>query len=171
MWDERRPWVQYGANCNSWGTGHKPGGFFIFLFFIFVFYKNIFLFSKFTGVYTPASLLPGGRHLVAPPRGGRGFSIIFNGKNLCANPWRTGRPTAGRPAPQAARQRGDRLPEAAGPRLLHQKFRKKFSVCCNTIHITYNGLTVHWYCKNVLILQGSINEVWVQNMKTKTTGP
>ena len=69
-----------------------------------------------------------------------------------------GRPAAGRQAP-AARQRGDRLPETTGPRLLHQKFRKKFSVCRNTIHITYNCLTVHCYCKSVLALQGNINEV------------
>ena len=30
---------------------HEKSSFFIFIFFNFVFYKNIFLFSKFTGIY------------------------------------------------------------------------------------------------------------------------
>ena len=55
-------------------------GFFIFLFFIFVFYKNIFLFLKFTKIYTAP--LPGGRDLVAPLRGGRGFSAKIFAENL-----------------------------------------------------------------------------------------
>jgi len=51
-----------------------------FLFFlIFVFYKNIFLFSKFTGIYPAAPL---GRDLVAPLRGGRDFSAKIFAENL-----------------------------------------------------------------------------------------
>ena len=45
----------------------------IFIFYIFIFYKNIFSFSKFTEIY-PAAPLPGGRDLVAPLQGGRDFS-------------------------------------------------------------------------------------------------
>ena len=51
-----------------------PRGFFIFIFLIFVFYKNIFSFSKFTEIY-PTAQLPGGRHLVAPVPGGRDLSV------------------------------------------------------------------------------------------------
>ena len=51
-------------------AGPKQGD---FLFFIFVFKKNIFSFSKFTEIY-PAAPQPGGRDLVAPLRGGRDFS-------------------------------------------------------------------------------------------------
>ena len=71
----------------------------IFLFFNFVFYKNIFLFSKFTGIYS-----------AAPLPGGRGFAAKSFAENLRPDPWRTGCSAAGRPAPQAARLRGDRLP-------------------------------------------------------------
>ena len=52
-----------------------------FIFFIFVFYKNIFSFSKFIVIY-PAAPLPGGRDLVAPLRGGRGFSAKIFTENL-----------------------------------------------------------------------------------------
>ena len=52
-----------------------------FLFFIFIFYKNIFSFSKFTEIY-PGRPLPGGRDLVAPLRGGRGFSAKIFAENL-----------------------------------------------------------------------------------------
>jgi len=46
------------------GLGFAPlrgrkGGFFIFLFFIFFFYKNIFLFSKFTEIYPSRAAAPG----------------------------------------------------------------------------------------------------------------
>ena len=75
------------------------GGFFIFLFFNFVFYKNIFSFSKFTGIY-PAARQPGGRHPIALLRDGKGFSAKIFVENLRAGPWRTGRPTEGRPAPR-----------------------------------------------------------------------
>ena len=140
----------------------------------------LFSFSKFTEIYPgrPVAGRPG-PGLPAAGRQGlfcKNFRWEFALRPLedrspgsgAAGP--PGRPAAGQQAP-AARQQGDRLPEAAGPRLLHQKFRKKFSVCRNTIHIAHNGLTVHWYCKSVLALQGSINKIWVQNMKTKTTGP
>ena len=66
-----------------------------FLFFYFRF-RNL-------QEYTPAARLPGGRHPVALLRGGRGFSVKIFAENLRANPWRTGRPAEGRPAPQAAR--------------------------------------------------------------------
>ena len=56
--------------------------FFIFIFFIFVFYKNIFSFSKFTGI-SPAAPLPGGRGFCA-----KNFVKIF------------ARRAAGRPAPR-----------------------------------------------------------------------
>ena len=73
-------------------------GFFIFIFYIFVFYKNIFSFSKFTCIYP--GLPAAGRPALGRPTAGRqGVSTIFNGENLRAGPWRTGRPAAGRPAP------------------------------------------------------------------------
>ena len=65
---------------------HHKGGFFIFfLFFIFIFYKNIFSFSKFTRIY-PAAQLPGDRHLVAPLPGGRGLSVKNFVKKLRSGP-------------------------------------------------------------------------------------
>ena len=66
------------------------GPIFIFIFLYFVFYKNIFSFSKFTGICPAAR--PLGR-----------------AENLCADPWRTGRPAEGRPAPRPSGS------EAAGP--------------------------------------------------------
>ena len=51
------------------------GDFFIFLFFNFVFYKNIFLFSKFTGIY------PG-----RPAVGRQGFSSKNFAENLRPGP-------------------------------------------------------------------------------------
>ena len=84
-------------------------GFFIFIFFNFVFYKNIFLFSKFTGIYPgrPAAGWPGpGR----PAAGRQGlFCKNFHGKfalkpledrspdSGTAGP---GRPAAGRSPPR-----------------------------------------------------------------------
>ena len=91
----------------------KKYGFFIFIFFLISFFINIYFRSQNLQKYTPAAPLSGGRHLVAPLPGGRGFSAKVFAKNLGSGPWRTGRPAAGRQAP-AARQRGDRLPEAAG---------------------------------------------------------
>ena len=80
-------------------AGRGCCGFFIFIFFIFIFIKIYFCFRNLQE-YTPAAPLPGGR----------GFSVKSFTENLRPGPWRTGRPAAGRPAPQAARQRGGRLP-------------------------------------------------------------
>ena len=110
----------------------------VFLFFIFIFYKNIFSFSKFTEIYPdrPVTGRPG------PSRPAAGRQGLFLQK-FSLRPLEDWSPGSGAAGPQAARQRGDRLPEATGPCSLHQKFRKKFSICRDTIHITYNGLTVH----------------------------
>ena len=97
--------------------------FFIFLFFNFVFYKNIFFFRNLQK-YTPAAPLPGGRGFfaksfaenlrpgpwrtgrprnlqkyttAAPLPGGRGFSTKSFAENLRPGPWRTCRSVAGRP--------------------------------------------------------------------------
>ena len=81
--------------------------FFYFLFLIFVFYKKIYFRFRNLQEYNPAAPLPGGRDLVAPLRGGRGFCAktfakIFARRSLgpvarqrSAGP---GRPAAGRPA-------------------------------------------------------------------------
>ena len=76
------------------------GAVFYFYIFIFIFTKIYFRFRNLQE-YTPA----------APLRGGRGFSAKISRIFLQKSPWRTGRPAAGRPAPQAAQQRG------GGPRL------------------------------------------------------
>ena len=68
--------------------------------FLFSFFIKIYFRFQNLQEYTPA----------APLRGGRGFSAKILRNSLQKNPWRTGRPTAGRPAPQAARQRSGRLP-------------------------------------------------------------
>ena len=64
-------------------------GFFVFLFFIFVFYKNIFLFSKFTEIYPV--------RLVAPLPGGRDLSVkIFVKKTFRSlKDWSPGSRAAG----------------------------------------------------------------------------
>jgi len=77
-------------------------GFFIFQF---RFLQKIYFYFRNLQEYTPAAPLPGGRHLAAPlPAapllGGRGFSAKIFAENLHPGPWRTGRPTAGRPAPR-----------------------------------------------------------------------
>jgi len=84
------------------------GDFLIFIFFNFVFYKKIYFCFRNLQEYTPATAA--GRHLAAPLSGGRGFSAKSFVENLHPDPWRIGRPAAGRPAPQAVRLRGDRLP-------------------------------------------------------------
>ena len=72
------------------------------------------------GIWEAAAPLPGGRDLVAPLRGGRGFSTKFLQKFFAEKPLEDrspdsgaagppGRPAAGQQAP-TARQRGDRLP-------------------------------------------------------------
>ena len=86
----------WAVGCSCFGldgpTGKQPRQAAIFLFFVFVFYKNIFSISKLTEIY-PGS--PGGRNLVTPLRGGRDFSVKNFVKNLY---WRTDRPSTGRPA-------------------------------------------------------------------------
>ena len=52
------------------------GRFFYFFIFNFRFFKNIFSFSKFTGIY-PAAPLPGGRDLAARRPPGSGWPGIF----------------------------------------------------------------------------------------------
>ena len=73
----------------------QPAIFLFFLFFNFVFYKNIFLFSKFTGIYPgrPAAGRPGpGRPAAGRQRGGRPPRPPGSG---ASGP---GPPAAGRPA-------------------------------------------------------------------------
>ena len=55
--------------------------FFIFIFFIFIFTKIYFCFQNLQE-YTTAAPLPGGRDLVAPLQGGRGFSAKNFAENL-----------------------------------------------------------------------------------------
>ena len=71
---------------------------FLFFYFSISFITKIYFRFRNLQIYTPAALL----------RGGRGFYAKSFIKNLHAGPWRTGRPAAGRPAPQAARQLGGR---------------------------------------------------------------
>ena len=81
-------------------------GYFIFIFFISVFYKNIFSIWKFTEIYPgrPAAGRPGpGR----PAAGRQGLICKKRGKKLRTGPWE---PAAGRPASQAAPLRGGRPP-------------------------------------------------------------
>ena len=73
----------------------------------FYFFYFLFLFSKFIEIYSAAPL-SGGRDLVAPLRGGRGFCIKTFAKIFARKSLGAGRPAAGRPA-LAARLQGDRL--------------------------------------------------------------
>ena len=76
-------------------------GFLISIFFIFVFYKNIFSIWKFTEIYP--GRWPGGRDLAARQPGGRGFSAKKIGKIIADRSLGPvarlppGRPAAGRP--------------------------------------------------------------------------
>ena len=75
----------------------RRGGFLISIFFISVFYKNIFSIWKFTEIYPgrPA----GGRSGPGRPAAGRqGLFRKKNTKNNCRQVPGTGRPAAGRPA-------------------------------------------------------------------------
>ena len=79
--------------------------FFIFFIFFSFFTKIYFRFGNLQE-YTPAAPLPGAP--VARPQGGRGiFEKKFAEKITRRSLW-AGRPAAGRPAPQAAWQRGGR---------------------------------------------------------------
>ena len=102
------------------------GGFFIFFIFYFRF-RNL-------QEYTPAAPLPGGRDLVSPLRGGRGFCAKTFAKIFARRSLRAGRPAAGRPA-RAAQLLGDRFshpyirvgwsPHLSFASLKFQKPRKK----------------------------------------------
>ena len=74
-------------------------GFLISIFFISVFYKNIFLIWKFTEIY------PG-----RPAAGRHGLILKKKKKKNCRQVPGAGRPAAGRPPPLAARQLGGRPP-------------------------------------------------------------
>ena len=123
-------------------TSPSPPARSFFYFFIFYFRFFIKIYFRFQNLqkYIPAALLPGGRDLVG----------VFLQKILQKNSWRTGRPTAGRPAPRPPGSGAacpGRLPDTADPHLLHQKFRKQFSVCHNTIRIKDNKKNVPLVCK------------------------
>ena len=79
---------------------------FLFFYFSILFFTKIYFCFRNLQEYTSGAPLLVGRHLVAPLPGGRGFSAKSFAENLRPGPWRTGRPAVGRPAPQAARQRG-----------------------------------------------------------------
>ena len=84
-----------------------PTRFFLFFYFLFLFFTKIYFRFRNLQEYTPAAPLPGGRDLVAPLWGDRGFCAktfvkIFARRSLgpvarqrSAGP---GRPAAGRPA-------------------------------------------------------------------------
>ena len=74
------------------------GGFLIFIFSIFVFYKNIFSIWKFTEIY-PGRLAAGRPGPGRPAAGRQGLFSKKNTKNNCRQVPGTGRPAAGRPAP------------------------------------------------------------------------
>ena len=92
------------------GVRRRGSAIFSFSYFLISFFTKIYFCFRNLQEYTPAAPLPGGRHLAAPLPDGRGFSAKSFAENLRPDPWRTGRPAAGRLAPQAARLRGDRLP-------------------------------------------------------------
>ena len=55
---------------------------FLFFYFLFLFFTKIFFRFRNLQEYTPATPLPGGWNLVAPLRGGRGFSAKIFAENL-----------------------------------------------------------------------------------------
>ena len=84
----------------------------VFYFYIFQFcflQKYIFVFEIYRNIPRPPRCRTAGTW---PPRcrAAGVFSAKLFVENLRPGPWRTGRPAAGRPAPQVARQRGGRLP-------------------------------------------------------------
>jgi len=84
------------------------GGFFYFFYFLFPFFTKIYFRFGNLQKYTPAALLPGGRDLADRQPGGRDLSAKKLRQKIADRSLGTGRPAAGRPAPQAARQRGGR---------------------------------------------------------------
>ena len=101
-------WLSVGPGTTPAVKGRvivKSGrhGFFIFIFFISVFYKNIFSSWKFTEIYPgrPAAGRPGPSR---PAAGRHGLICKKKRENkIAARSLGTGRPAAGRPASQAAR--------------------------------------------------------------------
>ena len=102
IWAKRCPWSK--PRCARIKLAHVGGA--VFLFFIFVFHKNTFSFSKFTGIYPgrPAAGRPGpGR----PAAGRQGLLCKNFCENICAQvpegrspgsgAASPGRPAAGRP--------------------------------------------------------------------------
>ena len=88
---EMRRHGRSGAAACGWKLAGGLGGFFIFIFFISIFYKNIFSIWKFTEIY-PAGSWAAGANL----------------QKITDRSLGTGRPAAGQPAPKAARLRGGR---------------------------------------------------------------
>ena len=98
------------AGSSSWAVscpvmGARAGVLFYFYIFQFRFLqKYIFVFEIYKYIPRPPSCRAGGTW--SPAAGRQGVSTIFYDENLRAGPWRIGCPAAGRPVPQAARQRG-----------------------------------------------------------------
>ena len=107
---------------NGWlGSGATPVGLakvavFLFLYFIFSIWK-------FTVIY-PAAPLPGGRDLVAPLRGGKGFCAKIFAKIFVRKSLGAGRPAAGQPALPPL-YKGWLVPHPSFASLQFQKQRKK----------------------------------------------
>ena len=97
--------TQRAAQARSRPHCCSPGGaaVFLFLYFLFLFFTKIYFRFQNLQEYTPTAPLPGGRDLVAPLRGGRGFCAKTFAKIFARRSLGAGRPAAGRPAPQAAR--------------------------------------------------------------------
>ena len=92
-------------------TGPGSGGyarFFYFFILYFSFFTKIYFRFGNLQEYTPAAPLPGGRDLAARQPGDRGFCEKKFAKIFARRSLGAGRPAAGRPAPEAARQRGGR---------------------------------------------------------------
>ena len=97
----RRPRIFLGCSL----TGPAV---FLFLYFIFSFFTKIYFRFRNLQEYTPTARLPGGRNLAARQRGGRGFCEKNFAEKIARRSLGAGRSAPGRPAPQAARQRGGR---------------------------------------------------------------
>ena len=106
---------QYSSLCMTSGA--------VFLF-LFLFFTKIYFRFRNLQKNTSAALLPGGRDLVAPLRGGRDFSSKIFAGNLRWSPCRTGRPTAGRSAPPGCPR--CRRPSFASPKI--QKKNSQFVI-------------------------------------------
>ena len=128
------------------------GGFFIFFIFYFRFLqKYIFILKIYRNIPPPPRCWAAG--IWSPRCGAAGAFLQKFSWRICTEA----------PRGPVSRQRGGRPPRPPGsgatatqrpPALVcfTKNSEKKFSVCHNTIHITYNGLTVHLYCKSVLAL-------------------